>query len=183
MRNVKNASAIGAVVVALALGLAACGSSSSSSSTTEATEGVSVTDVWSRATAEGATTGVVYLTLESPVDDALVSASVPEPVATMAQLHETTSDDSAMSGSDDMSTEMDSEMSEDTSDTMAGGMMGMREVTSIPIPAGDSVTLEPGGYHIMLMGLAGPLEDGQTFDVTLTFETAPAQTVTATVRS
>ncbi len=183
MRYVKNASAIGAVVVALALGLAACGSSSSSSSTTEATDGVSVTDVWSRATAEGATTGVVYLTLESPVDDDLVSASVPESVAAVAQLHETTSGDSAMSGSDDTSMEMESEMGDDTAGTMAGGMMGMREVTSIPVPAGETVTLEPGGYHIMLMDLAAPLEDGQTFEVTLTFDTAPVQTVTATVRS
>ena len=53
------------------------------------------------------------------------------------------------------------------------GVMRMREVEGgIPIPAGDTVTLEPGGLHVMLMGLTGSLEEGTTYPLTLVFEEA-----------
>lgn len=42
----------------------------------------------------------------------------------------------------------------------------------IPIPAGETVTLERGGLHVMFMGLSGGMEEGQTVDVTLVFENA-----------
>jgi hypothetical protein len=56
-----------------------------------------------------------------------------------------------------------------------GGMDGemamtMQEVPSIEVPAGGSVTLEPGGYHVMLLELPDPLETGEEFDVTLTLD-------------
>ena len=57
-------------------------------------------------------------------------------------------------------------------DDMGMGGMTMREVARIPLPAGEAVTLEPGGYHVMLLELAAPLTAGQTFPVTLTFEEA-----------
>jgi hypothetical protein len=44
------------------------------------------------------------------------------------------------------------------------------------------VALEPGGYHIMLLELAAPLEVGSTIDVTLTFEHAGQKVVSAEVR-
>ena len=43
------------------------------------------------------------------------------------------------------------------------------------------MTLKPGGYHIMLMGLKQQLKDGETFPVTLTFEKAGAVTTTVHV--
>lgn len=64
---------------------------------------------------------------------------------------------------------------------MAEGMV-MQPVERIELPAGETVSLEPGGYHIMLLQLAEPLVAGDTFDVTLTFENAPEQTVTVEVR-
>jgi periplasmic copper chaperone A len=56
---------------------------------------------------------------------------------------------------------------------MEGDVMKMRQLTEgIAIPAGETVTLEPGGYHIMFMGLSGPFIEGETVPVTLTFENA-----------
>ena len=74
----------------------------------------------------------------------------------MTEIHETTMDD-------------------------AGTMM-MGEVPAIDVPAGATVMLEPGGYHIMLMNLAAPLETDQEFDVVLTFEAAGDVTVPVEVR-
>ncbi|MFM8267210.1 MAG: copper chaperone PCu(A)C, partial [Ilumatobacteraceae bacterium] len=50
--------------------------------------------------------------------------------------------------------------------------MSMQEVDSIPLPAGETVALEPGGSHIMLLGLTAPLEVGTTIELTLTLEEA-----------
>jgi len=117
------------------------------------TQSVSVQNAWSRATPPGAKTGAVYFTLTSPVDDKLVGAS--SPAANMAQVHEM---------------------------KMDGNVMRMREVEGgLPLPAGKPVTLEPGGYHLMLMGLKAPLKQGQSVTVHLTFAKAPPQDVTAPV--
>ncbi len=49
----------------------------------------------------------------------------------------------------------------------------MVHVDTIPVPAGETVTLEPGGLHVMFMGLQGnPLMAGATIDATLVFEQA-----------
>ena len=50
--------------------------------------------------------------------------------------------------------------------------MKMRQVDAVPLPAGQAVTLSPGGYHIMLVDLKAPLVAGQSFPLTLTFEKA-----------
>jgi copper(I)-binding protein len=55
---------------------------------------------------------------------------------------------------------------------MEGGVMKMRAVARIELPAGKTVKLEPGGYHIMLMGLSKPLKAGDTVPITLTVETS-----------
>jgi len=156
--------ALAAVVVFGAL--AACGSDSSSTSTatTATSGGVEVTDVWARNSASSATNGAVYLTIVNggEADDAVTGVSVPASVAAMAQVHETVVADD---------------------DHMGDGMMSMHEVASVPVPAGEELAFAPGGYHVMLMELASPLEEGQTFPVTLTFAEAGEVTVTATVRA
>ena len=50
--------------------------------------------------------------------------------------------------------------------------MTMRPVESIELPAGKTVKLEPGGYHIMLLDLVKPLEVGEKIELTLTFDKA-----------
>ena len=61
---------------------------------------------------------------------------------------------------------------------MEGEVMKMRQlVDGLVIPAGGSVTLEPGGLHLMFMGLTGPIAEGDKVPVTLTFEKAGAITL------
>jgi copper(I)-binding protein len=56
---------------------------------------------------------------------------------------------------------------------MNNGVMTMRPVKGgLSIPPGQSVTLAPGGYHIMMMELKGPLKKGDKVPVTLAFEKA-----------
>jgi copper(I)-binding protein len=56
---------------------------------------------------------------------------------------------------------------------LTDGVARMREVEGgIPLPAGETVLLERGGLHVMLMGLTGPLEEGTAVDLTLVFEGA-----------
>ena len=52
------------------------------------------------------------------------------------------------------------------------GIMKMRAVIQIAIPANGSIKLQPGGFHIMLMGLKKPLREGDKFDLTLIFKKA-----------
>jgi copper(I)-binding protein len=58
----------------------------------------------------------------------------------------------------------------------------MQEVDAIDLPAGDTISLAPGGYHIMLIDIARPLEIGQKFNVTLDLEKAGEQVVEVEVR-
>ena len=111
-----------------------------------------VNNAWAGATPGKSENGAAYLTIQSPTADRLVSAS--SPVAKKAELH-------TMS--------------------MQGMVMKMRPIADIDIPAGQAVTLQPGGMHIMLVGLAKPLQTGQTFPLTLTFEKAGSRTVNVAV--
>ncbi len=53
---------------------------------------------------------------------------------------------------------------------LEAGVMTMRAVDKLALPAGKPVALTPGGYHVMLMGLAKPLRDGDTVPITLVVE-------------
>ena len=57
------------------------------------------------------------------------------------------------------------------------GVMRMRKVPFIEVPAGGSVKLQPGSYHVMLIGLKKPLNDGDPVNITLTFDDGSQQTV------
>ena len=98
-----------------------------------------VTAAWSRPAVQGAT-GAGFMTLSSPKADALVG--VETPVAASVQMHQS---------------------------MMHDGMAMMMAAASIPIPAGGTVTLAPGGYHLMLLQLRKPLNVGDRVPATLTF--------------
>lgn len=56
---------------------------------------------------------------------------------------------------------------------MSDGVASMRHVDGVDLPAGETVTLAPGGHHIMFMGLNGdPFEAGEAVPTTLVFENA-----------
>lgn len=57
----------------------------------------------------------------------------------------------------------------------------MAQVDSFPIPAGDDLALEPGGNHLMFLGLTDPLVPGDTVDLTLTFQSGATAALTVPV--
>jgi copper(I)-binding protein len=114
---------------------------------------VTVTDAWARASLPHQNTSAAYMVLSSSKADALTGVTAAE--AGMAMLHQS---------------------------TRSGGMAGMEDMDSLALPAGQAVTLAPGGTHIMLMDLPHPLRAGQTLHLTLHFAHAPDQGVTLPVR-
>lgn len=66
--------------------------------------------------------------------------------------------------------------------TMDGSTMAMSAVDKIVVPADGSVTLEPGGLHVMLMGLVDDLNPGDDVTITLVLSTGDEITFTAVVR-
>lgn len=70
------------------------------------------------------------------------------------------------------------------SETDANGVARMTKQDGIPVPAGDTVTLQPGGLHVMMMGLGGdPFEMGEKIEATLVFEKAGTLDVTFNVEA
>ena len=65
---------------------------------------------------------------------------------------------------------------------MEGDVMVMRQVDGLEIPARGTVELKPGSYHIMLIGIRSDLNSGDTVELTLQFDRAPAETIQAEVR-
>lgn len=53
---------------------------------------------------------------------------------------------------------------------MEDGMMKMRKMETVALPAGTTVAFEPGGLHVMLIGLTGPLAAGDQIGIELEFE-------------
>jgi copper(I)-binding protein len=168
------------LIPAVALLVAACGSSD---------ETVTIDNAWARASAAGQTTGAIYFDLSVSEDDTLVGASVPSSVAAEAQIHEVVMAPAGDDTTDDTMADMtDDTMADMTGDTMAGmddtggEMMTMQEVAGgLALVAGETVSFEPGGYHVMLLDLAKPLEVGDQIELTLEFAKADPQTLTVEV--
>lgn len=154
---------------------------SETTETTEVAGEIEVSGAWARTSPAIATAGAAYLDITNgtDADDVLLEASVDPSVAARVELHETTiatEDPDADMGGGDAGQGM-------TSTSMAGApMMEMQPVEEIPVPAGETVVLEPGGLHIMVLDLVEPLVVGDTFELTLTFEEAGDIVVTAEVR-
>lgn len=107
---------------------------------------VRIDQAWVRATPPGAPAGAAYLTITNTgkVPDRLLGGAAAG--VKRVEIHEM---------------------------SMAGGVMRMRQLPDgLPIPAGGGVSLKPGGYHIMLIGLDQPLKAGETLPLTLKFEKA-----------
>ena len=164
-RILSRSAAIGILAIGT-LALASCGDDNDSSTTTP-DPAVVASGQWARTSPAMASAGAVYVTLTSNAYDKLVAAKVDASVTGTVELHETVmaEDETEMTG-----------MGSDTTE-MGGGEMSMRPVEFIELPAGVAVSLEPGGYHIMLLDLVAPLELGSTIQVTLVFEVAGEMTI------
>ncbi len=121
--------------------IAACVAASAALLSNPALAQVTVKDPWVRATvAQQKATGA-FMQLQSAQEARLVAAQ--SPVAGVVEVHEM---------------------------AMDGGVMKMRAIPSLALPAGKGVELKPGGFHIMLMDLKGQVKDGDTVPVTLVVE-------------
>ncbi|GGY86616.1 copper chaperone PCu(A)C [Pseudoduganella plicata] len=102
---------------------------------------VTVKDPWARATVPAAKSSGAFMQVQSKTDARLVGVS--SPAAGVAELHRMSMQDNRMT---------------------------MAPVEAIDLPAGKTVALASGGYHIMLMGLTRQLKEGETIPVTLVVE-------------
>jgi copper(I)-binding protein len=107
--------------------------------------GLELSGLWTRATPPKAPSAGGYLTIVNTGREPERLIGVASPMAGKADLH-------AMA--------------------MKNGVMTMRPVTGIDIPAGGTVALDPDGLHIMFTQLKGALKQGGTMPITLTFEKA-----------
>lgn len=99
---------------------------------------VAVSDAWVRGTVAGQNATGAFMQLRSADGTVLVGAA--SPVAGTAEIHEM---------------------------RMDGAVMRMRPVPNVDLPAGRTVELKPGGYHVMLMDLKAPLKKGDTVPIRL----------------
>lgn len=123
--------------------------------TAAAAGGVTVEEAWARPSVPGQPGGGGFLTIRNSGTTADRLLSVQADVSKTVELH-------TMS--------------------MQGDVMQMRRVEGIPVPAGQTVQLKPGGLHVMFIGLKAPLKQGTTFPLKLTFQNAGEVTVPMSVR-
>ncbi|MBL8387605.1 MAG: copper chaperone PCu(A)C [Hydrogenophaga sp.] len=104
-------------------------------------QSVEIKDPWVRATvAQQKATGA-FMQLTAKADSKLVEAK--SPVAGVVEIHEM---------------------------AMDNNVMKMRQIPGLALPAGKTVDLKPGGYHVMLLDLKGQVKEGDVVPVTLVFE-------------
>lgn len=132
-----------ALTAAAIIALTGCSTAAGSTAeTTPAGESVTIENGWVKAADEGMSAAFGELENSSDQDVTVVSATTK--ASNMIELHETVENES--------------------------GEMVMREKSGgFTIPAGKSLTLEPGGNHIMLMDLVNPIKAGDEITFTLTF--------------
>lgn len=111
-----------------------------------------ISDPWVRATVPGQRVAAAYLTLQAAVPLRLVH--VDAPAAASVQIHEM---------------------------RMDGEIMKMRELKALELPAGQAVSLSPGGIHLMLLDVKQPLRPGQSVPMTFALENAAGQRVSQTL--
>lgn len=144
------------IAAALLLVLTACGQSAETpAAAQEALAQLRIENAWAAPTPGGVEVSAGYLTITNPTaaDDALIGVSSPR--AGHAEVHEM---------------------------TMDGGVMQMRAVARLPIGAGQTLTLGPGGRHLMFFDVAQPFAEGETIPVQLRFERAGELDVSLPVR-
>jgi copper(I)-binding protein len=107
---------------------------------------VRIDNAWARATVQGQTATGAFMKITAPQATRLVGVSTP--VAGVAEIHEM---------------------------KMDAGVMKMRAMPALDLPANQSVELKPGGYHLMLMDLKAPLVKDASVALTLTFRDAKGQ--------
>lgn len=144
------------LVIALLLALTACsGEDSEQQESLVDAEGIHIEGAWARPGSEGRMSAAYFLiTNYDEEDDRLVG--VRSEAAQLTEIHESFESDN--------------------------GMMGMREIPELDIPAKSTVAFEQGGLHVMLIQLTEALRDGESFELTLEFDNHGDLTIDVPVR-
>ena len=108
-----------------------------------ATSKASISEAFVKAMAPGQTSAAVYFLINNPTEHDLVVNHVTTPVAAAVEVHRVIYDN---------------------------GMMKMRAINHLKIPRKSKLVFEPGGYHLMLIGVDERLKKGRDFDITIEFE-------------
>ncbi|MEW4462138.1 MULTISPECIES: copper chaperone PCu(A)C [Hyphomicrobiales] len=114
-------------------------------------EDVVVEGAWSRASIGMNRPGAAYMTIRNTGDTPVTLIGLTTPLAMMPEIHE--------------------------SKTNADGVSSMAPADEITIAPGESVSLEPGGLHAMLMQLQTPMTEGESYPLTLLFDDGGEVTV------
>jgi hypothetical protein len=117
---------------------------------------ISVEHPWAPASLPGTSTAAAYMTITNTGTQPVMLVGATTPAAGRVEIH---------------------------SMSMDGGVMRMRPMSNISIPPKGVLKFGPGGYHMMLVGLASPLEVETMVPLTLNFQGAPAVTVDLYVES
>ena len=122
----------------------------------EKSEHLTISHPWSRATAPSQKVGAVFMKISTNgnIPDRLIGAESPD--AETVQIH---------------------------GHTMVNDVMRMRPVEGVDIPAEGQAILEPGGFHIMLVGLKAPLFEETVIPLTLEFEKAGKVEIEAVIEA
>jgi copper(I)-binding protein len=176
-------------IIVVALLVAACGSEDTSptaSSGSASAGDIVVSDAWTRpmtasmagmsmpsGTPGSMDTGSMTMPSGSPM---AMDMSVTDAVYFTIKNNGKT-DDQLLSAASDLAGSAEMHQS-----TLANGISSMKPVSSVDVPAGGSVSFDPGNYHVMLVGLHRDLNVGDQFDLTLTFKQAGAVKVSVEVR-
>lgn len=117
---------------------------------------VAISDAYARAVPPGVTNSAIFMRMRNPAEQPIALVAASSPFAETVELH---------------------------THLQEAGAMAMRRVERIAIPAGDEAVLEPGGLHLMLIGLKQPLMPGDAVKVELTFDDGRTQELTAAARA
>jgi len=112
----------------------------------EASAQTTVNDAWVRATVAGQPSTGAFMTLQASDDSQLLS--VQSPIANLVQIHES---------------------------SMKDDVMSMHQVDAVALPAGKTVSLDPHGYHVMLLDLKTQVKEGETVPLTLVVKNAKGE--------
>lgn len=116
---------------------------------------VVIANAWSRASIGMDRPGAAYMEIRNTGEDAVTLSGLRTDLALMPEIHRTSTD--------------------------ARGVSSMAPAGEIPIAPGETVALEPGGLHVMLMRLRRTMREGETFPLTLTFSDGGEATVSVPI--
>jgi len=174
------------VGILLVLGLSACGTPTGESTGAAAAGGISVGEPWVRAALlkeDAAASGMSIEASAAPgmsIEASAMGEGMEMDGAVSAGYMTLRNDGAGADRLLEVSSDVAREVQLHTSE-MNNNVMRMRRVEAIDVPAGATVALEPGGYHLMLLDLKRDLAAGETVKLTLRFERAGTVEVDAPV--